>query len=104
MDKKKNIKVVKAFKKIVSEKIKIKKIILFGSRARGDFRKDSDFDLIVVSDEFDGVRSYKRAPDMYRAWDANYSVDFVCLTSEEFEGMKDKPTIINLAIKEGIEI
>ncbi len=105
MDKEKNLKVVKAFKKIVSNTINIKKLILFGSRARGDFREDSDFDLIVVSDDFERAKSYKRAPELYRAWDSyKYSVDFVCLTSKEFEKMKDRPTIINLAVKEGIEI
>ena len=104
MDKKKNLKIVELFKKTISKKIDIQKLILFGSRARGDFKKDSDFDLIVVSDEFINTRGYKRAPDMYRAWNTDYSVDFVCLTSDEFERMKDCPTIVNLAVREGIEI
>lgn len=32
----------------------IKKIILFGSRARGDHLKMSDFDFIIVSPDFEG--------------------------------------------------
>ena len=104
MDKEKNLKIIKAFKNVISKKIDVRKVILFGSRAREDFREDSDFDVIVVSDEFEGVKSYKRAPDMYRAWNVDYSVDFVCLTSEEFEKMKNRPTIIKLASEEGIEI
>ncbi len=80
-------------------------LILFGSRARGDFVEDSDFDLIVVSDDFEGVRSYERAPELYKTWDSNnYSVDFVCLTSSEFDKMKNRPTIIKNAVIEGIEI
>lgn len=31
------------------------KIILFGSRVRGDHLKDSDFDLIVISDKFRNI-------------------------------------------------
>ena len=31
-----------------SEGVKVKNIILFGSRARGDFRRDSDWDLLVI--------------------------------------------------------
>jgi len=35
---------------IEKEGMKVLKIILFGSRARGDFREDSDWDLLVVID------------------------------------------------------
>ncbi|MBU3923792.1 MAG: nucleotidyltransferase domain-containing protein [Nanoarchaeota archaeon] len=106
MDREGNVKIVKAFKEILSKKFNIGKLILFGSRARGDFREDSDFDLIVVSDEFEGVRSFKRAPELYSAWDSdNYSVDFICLTSSEFERMKDnRQTVVGLAVGEGVEI
>lgn len=41
---------VEEIKKIVAEiapKYNLKKVTLFGSRARGNFRKDSDIDLIV---------------------------------------------------------
>jgi len=31
--------------------IEIDKIILFGSRARGDFREDSDWDILIVTKE-----------------------------------------------------
>ena len=30
--------------------IKVDKIILFGSRARGDYRDDSDWDILIVSE------------------------------------------------------
>lgn len=32
--------------------IKVQKVILYGSYARGKFRRDSDIDLIIVSDDF----------------------------------------------------
>ena len=32
---------------------RIKKIILFGSRARKDYREDSDFDFLIVVDDKD---------------------------------------------------
>ena len=31
--------------------IKIDKIILFGSRARGDYKEDSDWDILIVTEE-----------------------------------------------------
>lgn len=35
----------------------IKKLILFGSRARGDFKKKSDIDLAVLGDNIGGFAS-----------------------------------------------
>jgi len=36
------------------------RIFLFGSRARGNHLKDSDYDLIVVSSRFEGIPFTKR--------------------------------------------
>ena len=36
-------------------------IILFGSRARGDFNRTSDYDLVVISKKLGGTRSRGRA-------------------------------------------
>jgi len=38
--------------------IKVVKIILFGSRARGDFKPDSDWDFLVVVDK--EIKPYER--------------------------------------------
>lgn len=37
----------------LAEKYGVKKVILFGSRARGDFRKTSDIDLAVEGRNFE---------------------------------------------------
>lgn len=39
---------------------KIKKIILFGSYARGDFNPDSDVDILIVVED-DDLRLYRKA-------------------------------------------
>ncbi|MFN4220153.1 MAG: nucleotidyltransferase domain-containing protein [bacterium] len=46
----------KIIKKIIEEifeekKIKIKKMILFGSRARKDYGKESDWDLLIITED-----------------------------------------------------
>lgn len=48
MDKEKVIKLVEEYAKVVVANMIVNKIILFGSYARGDFRKDSDIDVAVV--------------------------------------------------------
>ncbi|MGB9662252.1 MAG: nucleotidyltransferase domain-containing protein [Moorellaceae bacterium] len=40
--------------------IQVDKIILFGSRARGDAREDSDIDLLVVSHDFARMPLHRR--------------------------------------------
>jgi Nucleotidyltransferase domain. len=40
------------------ENIKVHKIILFGSRARGDFKEDSDWDVLIIVE--DGIERKKK--------------------------------------------
>ena len=92
------------FKKQLSLNIPIKKMILFGSLAKGRYHKDSDIDLIIVSDKFRGKKSFKRSIGFYKYWDSDYPVDFLCYTPEEFNKLKRQITIVREAVREGIEI
>ncbi len=106
MDKEKNevISLIKDFKIKASKKVKLDKVIFFGSRARGKARKDSDIDLLLVSPAFNKVKYYQRAPDFYLLWDYSYDIDILCLTPEELEKKKKEIGIIQQAVKEGIVI
>ena len=48
MDKEKARKLVEEYAKIVVKNMIVNKIILYGSYARGDYKKDSDIDVAVV--------------------------------------------------------
>lgn len=48
VDKEKARKLVEEYAKIVISSMSVNKIILYGSYARGDFKKDSDIDVAVV--------------------------------------------------------
>ena len=54
-----------ALPRIVRE-IKPAKVFLFGSRATGRAREESDLDVIVVSEHFEGVRFLKRMEMLLR--------------------------------------
>lgn len=103
MDRKELIKKLRIFKRKIEKKYNINKIILFGSRANGRPRKESDVDLIVVG-AFTGNNNLKRAPPLYIEWDLNLPVDFLCYTPEEFENLKNRVTIVREANKSGIVI
>jgi predicted nucleotidyltransferase len=51
---------VERIKDIIIREYQPDKIILFGSRARGDFAPDSDIDILVVSDREKDLPRYKR--------------------------------------------
>lgn len=95
---------LKDFRKKINSKYKIKKIILFGSTERGEAKKDSDLDLILVSEEFQGKSSLKRPVPFHLEWNLDYPVDFLCFTPEEFKEKKKEIGIVAEAVKEGIEI
>ncbi len=106
MDKKtsKIIKILRKFKKKIEKNLSLDSLILFGSRARGDERENSDVDLIIVSKDFEGKKSFKRAVKFYLDWDWDYNTDIICLTPRELENKKNQIGIIQSALNDGIEI
>jgi predicted nucleotidyltransferase len=81
------------------------KIILFGSRVRGDYLRDSDYDIIVVSSSFKGKHFTERSSGVLRLlWEEGLRKDFevLCYTPEEFERKRKNLGIVREALKEGI--
>jgi len=63
------------------------KILLFGSRARGDARDDSDFDLLLVVPE--ATDTDRRAAEVRLAlWNLDAGFDIVVLTPGLFDALR----------------
>ena len=92
------------FRKLIQKKYGVTKVILFGSLATGHFTKESDVDLIVISDAFKGKKSFERSPPLYKDWKLGYPVDFLCFTPEEFERKRKIEGILHEAMKKAVEI
>lgn len=61
------------------------RIYLFGSKARGDFGPDSDFDLIVIVPD-DAPEERKRSRLAYeKLWGTGTAADVLVWTSDRFE-------------------
>ena len=101
---KEDIKRVREFARKISKHLDVKKVILFGSRARGDSLKHSDFDVIVISKDFEKIPFSRRAIILYDDWKHDISLEVLCYTPEEFKEKKGQISIIKEVIKEGIEI
>ena len=80
-------------------------VILFGSRARGDARADSDVDLLIVEREPFGPHHSRRheTARLYLALrKLPLSKDLLLYSRDEFERLKDSPHhIIGRANREG---
>lgn len=100
----KNIALVKKFKRNINKSIKVDKLILYGSRAKGNFHRYSDFDLLIVSPDFKGIPWYKRPAKFYLMWKEDYPLEILCYTPDEFEARKNEPTIVREAVRGGIEV
>lgn len=80
---------------------KLRKIILFGSRARGDHTKDSDYDFILI---FDAVtkelkeRLHEIKADMLLKYDM--VITAIPYTNEDVEKRRFQPFLLNVE-KEG---
>ena len=101
-----NTKEIEFIKEKLSEKFKPEKVILFGSQARMDSDKNSDIDLLVITNPtcpFGNGNRRKLVVDMDRALKGlNYARDIIILSSTEFENDKlIAGTIARYASKEG---
>ena len=85
--------------------IKVKKTILYGSHAAGKARKDSDIDLVVVSDDFKNMDIWERLCLLGRARiGIKRAMEIMGFTEEELES-EDSGNFIKDEIKsKGIEI
>ena len=92
------------FARRLHEEVGAQKVILFGSRARGDWLQESDYDFVVVAERFEGVHFVKRPVELYQYWEGQPGVELLCYTPEEFERKRRQISIVREAVREGIEL
>ena len=87
MDKKSVLTIISDFRKAIeSAGIKPQKMLLFGSYATGDYRPDSDIDLVVISKDFEG-KSYWQRIDLLSAaiYEVFQPIEAIAMTPQEWE-------------------
>ena len=99
-----NKRVVEGFAKKVKRDYADAEVILFGSRAREEEMKDSDYDVVVVSGAFEGVNFFRRTEIMYEYWNRDELLEAFCYTPKEFGEKKEQIGTVQNAVKTGIKI
>ena len=95
---------LKDFLKELEKDFDIDKFVLFGSMATGKNKETSDVDLIIVSNDFEGMNFFERASKVSDYWDLDLPVDFLCYTKKEFAILKNRISIASKALEEGVLI
>lgn len=81
-----------------------RRIVLFGSRAKGTHDEESDIDLLVVA--YSNLPQNNRAVQLRRALHGiGMPIDIVVVTPEEFERYKTwKSFVVYQALEEGVTL
>jgi DNA polymerase sigma len=99
--------VLDKFKALLQERVRLYKLILFGSRARGDASPFSDIDVVVILDDASGERDFDTVSDC--AWEAGFSKGIVVVpvtfTREEWESSPERYSLLAQAVEaEGVPL
>lgn len=93
----KDLKVIERFKSLISQRVKVHEIRVFGSRARGAATEESDLDVLVVVENLDHeIERY--ISDC--AWEAGFPEDIVVMPiAISLDTLKNSPIRESVFIK-----
>jgi len=99
--------IIQEVQKVLKEKFgnKVTKVILYGSRSRGDYKDYSDYDiLVIVKEDFDW-RFEREVNNALIDIDLKYDIilDVRLISENEMKTIKGKQPFVLNALIEGIE-
>lgn len=81
------------------------RIVLFGSRARGESKQDSDYDFLVIKDVMEGSRRALRREIYHALYGMGIAKDVLLTTPQDVERYGHlHGTILRPALSEGITV
>ncbi len=102
----KELRVIESFRNLVSKKVKILELRVFGSRARGQATEESDLDVFLVVDRLDhSIEKYISDS----AWEAGFPEDIIIMpVTISIDTLRNSPIRESVFIKnvyrEGIAV
>ncbi len=95
---------LKTLKRRLARQMRVDGMILYGSRARGDWLLTSDADVMIVSPDFGNLRFVNRSAEVLRHWRGRIDLEVFCYTPAEIAERAGEIGIIAQALKEGRRI
>ena len=99
--------VLGSFRTLLSQRVRLHELVLFGSRGRGDADPESDMDVLVVLE--DGAGTEARQVVSECAWEAGFENGIVVLpivfTRSEWEDGPERHSLLARTIRaEGVRV
>lgn len=92
---------IQSLYKSIKDQLKVKKLVLFGSRARGDADEYSDIDLLVLTGNPKTFSDRNKLADLSAGINVDYGVSISCLYYNCNDW--DSGEIINPLLKQNVE-
>jgi predicted nucleotidyltransferase len=92
-----------ALERIVA-RLRPEALVLFGSRVNGSPDEWSDIDLLIVSNEFEGMRVLPRMALFRRIAQPHIRVDAICYTPDELRYIQTQPSFIREVMETGLRV
>jgi len=95
------------FKELLLKRVRLYKMILFGSRARGDYSPSSDMDVVVILEDIYDEEIIDYVSDC--AWEASFGKGIVVVpvvfSKDEWENSPESSSLLVQAVeKEGLAV
>ncbi len=95
-------KIVNSFKLLLSQRVALHRIVVFGSRARGDADPESDMDVLVILSGPNTAKARRHISDC--AWEAGFEygliVSPVVVSRDKWENGPEKYSLLAQAVEE----
>ncbi len=96
--------VAKYIQNLESSGIDVQKVILFGSQAKGTFKKESDIDIAVVSRDFEKMGLWEQAKHLGRAArNLPYPIEALGFSPSQLKKVEEG-TMLDEITRNGVEV
>ncbi len=92
------------FLRRLRDTMNVREVYIFGSRVYGEPLRESDLDIIVVSEEFGGRSFIENMEAVSRPWDGSFTIEVFPYTPEQLKRFMRRKSVVAEAVRKGVRI